>query len=149
MKKIILVILVVLVIGVVYFFATDQKPASNEGARSEVIEKELCSNLTNVKSIVVADNAIDIEFSPHGGFQVVGRKGAFGVVESFEYATKFTVANGDNIYWGDGDHATNYLTVNSIDGDNAKIIVKDEFYWDGETTGSTEVCVIQSEFFQD
>ncbi|MBT7553593.1 hypothetical protein HN670_03935, partial [bacterium] len=51
--------------------------------------------------------------------------------------------------WGDGDHATNYLTVNSIDGDNAKIIVKDEFYWDGETTGSTEVCVIQSELFQD
>ncbi len=141
MKKLFLILTVILLVGV----GCTQTTKQNKNIKTETKEK-ICDNLTNVKSITVNNNAIDIEFTPNGSFQVIGRKTKFGTTDSFEYGTKFTVANRDNIYWGDGDHAFNYLIVTDVKDSTAYINFKNEFYWNGETTGNTENCVIQSSF---
>jgi hypothetical protein len=143
MKKFILLVLFLVIIS-----GCTLTPGKNNQPTEEawVNKEKICANLTHVKSIVVNNNAIDIEFTPNGGFQVIGRKTESGIVESFEYATKFTVANGDNIYWGDGDHAVNYLTVTDIKDSVAYINFRDEFYWDGKTTGNTQNCIIKNRF---
>ena len=76
----------------------------------------------------------------------MGRRSVSGLVEPFEYGSTFVVNKGDNIYWGDGDHVFNYLTLEDVQEKDAYITIKEESYWDGKTTTGMKRCMINGDF---
>ena len=107
--------------------------------------KNFCENISNVDSIVVAGDSIRIQFNTSsGGFNLVGKKSKFGTTEPLEYNSTYTIQKGGNIWWGDGDHVTYYLTLKDIKEKDAYIVIKDEFTWMGEIESSTQECIIPS-----
>jgi hypothetical protein len=108
---------------------------------------EYCQEINNVKAITVNSDSILIEFEPSGGFQIIGRTTILGQYQDFEYGTEFVVKKRDNIQWGDGDHAFNYLIVKDIKNEKAFLDITDEFIWNGEAVKKNHIkCVVDKKF---
>ncbi len=77
--------------------------------------EENCGDIWCVKSIAVHDNNILIEFDTNsGGFQIVYRREKDKSVIPLEYGSTFSLKIGENIGWGDGDHAFASIVLDDI-----------------------------------
>lgn len=134
----------IIIIFTVFLILTGcTKTAVNNPSEEENIN--LCKDFPSVKTIQVNNDALEISFAGPGA-NMIGRKSSLGIFESAklsENKTSYLVKKGENIYWGDGDHATQYLIVKDIKDKKAYLTYTDEFYWNGETETKTEECVIK------
>jgi len=100
--------------------------SNQEDARYDAYE-ENCGDIWCVKSIVVHDNNVLIEFDTNsGGFQVVYRRGKDNTVIPLEYGNTFALEIGENIGWGDGDHAFASIVLDDIKDKVAFVTIGDE-----------------------
>ena len=120
-KKILIILIVVAGI------ASTSKCLLAKQEDSSDVYKESCSDIWNVKSIVVNDDNILIEFDTNsGGFQVVYRREKDNTVVPLEYGRNFTLKIGDNIGWGDGDHVFASIVLDNIKDKVAFITIGEE-----------------------
>lgn len=134
---------IIIIFTALFIFTGCTQIAVNNPSEEENIN--ICKNFPSVKTIQVNNDALEISFEGPGA-NLIGKKSSLGIVEAAELAenkTSYLVKKGDNIYWGDGDHATQYLIVKDIKDKKAYLTYRDEFYWNGETETKTEECIIK------
>jgi hypothetical protein len=94
---------------------------------SSDIYQESCGDIRNVKSIVVNDDKILIEFYTNSeGFQDVDRREKDNTIVPLERGSNFTLKIGNNISWGDSDHGFVSIVLDDIKEKVAFVTIGEE-----------------------
>jgi len=118
------IVIGIMLIGIM---SIDKWALSNQEDAGSDIYEENCREIWCVKSIAVYNNSILIKLDTNSGcFQVVYRRAKDGTVIPLEYASTFSLKIGENIGWGDGDHAFASIVLEDIKDNTAFVIIREE-----------------------
>lgn len=94
---------------------------------SSDVYQESCADIRNVKSIIVDDDKILIEFYTNSaGFQEVDRKEENNTIVPLERGSNYTLKIGNNVSWGDSDSGFVSIVLDDIKDKVALVTIGEE-----------------------